>query len=58
MALGGKEDFFAYSCLTPEPGGGLAVLYEESCLAYMGKPRGAGYSRAVFRRLSRREVEG
>ena len=56
-ALGGEEDFFAYSCLAPLPGGGLAVLYEDSCLSYLGKPQGEGFSRVVFRKLPPWEEE-
>ena len=56
-ALGGEEDFFAYSCLAALPDGALGVLYEDSCLTYLGEPRGEGFSRVVFRKLSRPEDE-
>ena len=39
------------------PDGALGVLYEDSCLTYLGEPRGEGFSRVVFRKLSRPEDE-
>ena len=51
IAVGKKEDFFAYSCLAALPGGKLGILYEDSCIRYMDKPQGAGISRAVFRKI-------
>ena len=57
IPLGGEEDFFAYSCLAPLPDGALGILYEDSCLSYLGKPRGKGFSRVTFRRLPCPEEE-
>ncbi|MBR5743232.1 MAG: exo-alpha-sialidase [Clostridia bacterium] len=57
IPLGGKDDFFAYSCLAPLPGGRVAVLYEDSAISYLGKEQGIGLSRAIFRILDPWEGE-
>lgn len=51
-----EKEFFAYSCMAQLPDGSIGLLYEDSCIHYLGRAHGVGQSRVVYRKIAMEEI--